>query len=372
MKRACLVLPTYNERENIVKLIPDLQEVFERIENYEMHILVVDDNSPDGTGEEVRKLSEQFAGIELLEGQKQGLGVAYQRGFQHVMERFDVVFMMDSDFSHPPAMIPEFLERIDEGYTFVIGSRYIPGGGTPDWNWQRKLLSFGGNVFARFVAGLYRVHDCTSGFRAIDTSLMRRIDFASLDTKGYAFLTTLLYEAYNKGAKLKEIPLVFYDRQFGETKLTWRDIVQFFFNSWRIRLKNSKRMLRFGIVGASGIVINLAIFNSVKLLLYAGVGQSSLTLLSSSLAGDELSIIWNFILNHQWTFRDSTDDSHIFRKLMVFHLVALLSVVINNSVLFLLHGHYGMSDTLAKLIGILIAFVVNYFGNARWTWREKA
>ena len=371
MKKACIVLPTYNERENVEKLIPEIQAVFAGIDGWEMQILVVDDNSPDGTGDEVRRLMERFDNVELLEGEKQGLGVAYQRGFRHVMERVDVVFCMDADFSHPPAQIPEFLAQIDEGHTFVIGSRYIPGGGTPDWSWHRKVLSFGGNVFARFVAGLYKVHDCTSGFRAIDTELLRRIDFSSLETRGYAFLTTLLYETYTKGAKLKEIPLVFIDRQHGETKLTWSDIIQFFFNSWRIRLKNSKRMVKFGIVGGSGIVVNLAVFNAVKALLYSGVGQSHGTLLTSSLAGDELSIIWNFILNHKWTFRDSTNDSHILRKLLNFHVVAIMSVVVNNTFLFVLHTQFGMWDTLAKLIGILVAFVVNYFGNARWTWRER-
>lgn len=371
MKRACIVLPTYNERENVEVLIPRMQEVFAGIEGWEVHVLVVDDRSPDGTGDEVRRLMERYDNLELLEGEKAGLGVAYQRGFRHVMNRFDVVFCMDADLSHPPELVPQFLAQIDAGYTFVIGSRYIPGGGVPDWSFHRKLLSFGGNVFARFVAGLYRVHDCTSGFRAIDTELLRRIEFSALATKGYAFLTTLLYEAYTKGAKLKEIPLVFIDRKHGETKLTWSDIFQFFLNSWRIRLKSSERMVKFGIVGGSGIVVNLGIFVAVKSLLYHYVGESDVTRHTASLAGDELSIIWNFVLNHKWTFRDSTNDSHILRKLLHFHLIALTSVLINNAFLFVLHKQFEMWDVLAKLIGILVAFVVNYFGNSRWTWREK-
>ncbi|RMF07284.1 glycosyltransferase family 2 protein [Candidatus Woesearchaeota archaeon] len=372
-KVAYVVTPTYNERENIRILIPLLEETFESVKKkgYTPRILVVDDNSPDGTAEEVKKLAQKYGNIELLTGSKQGLGVAYQRGFKHVMDKCDAIIMMDADLSHPPSLIPGMLEELERGYTLVIGSRYIKGGGTPDWPLSRKLISRGGNFFARIVAGMYRVHDCTSGFRAISTDLLRKVDFRTLATRGYAFLTTLLYELYIKGAKIKEVPLVFKDRKYGETKLTRKDIIEFFLNAWRIRFRDSKRMIKFAIVGGSGIFVNLGVFQIAKLLLYSNLGQSNGTLLASSLIGDEISIIWNFILNHEWTFKHSTNDSHVLVKMLKFHAVAISSVVINNSVLFFLHTRFGVWDVAAKLAGILIAFLWNYFVNVKWTWREK-
>src|SRR4030042_3120494 len=136
-----IVLPTYNEKTNIAILIPRLQEVFKKITHHEMNILVVDDNSPDGTADEIKKIQKDYDNLFLLMGEKEGLGVAYIRGFTYASENMhpEVLFMMDSDLSHPPELLPDFLDQIDKGYDLVIGSRYIKGGGTPDWDVRRKL-----------------------------------------------------------------------------------------------------------------------------------------------------------------------------------------------------------------------------------------
>jgi dolichol-phosphate mannosyltransferase len=238
--KACIILPTYNERENISRLIPALLDVFKSIRDWDMRILVVDDNSPDGTASVVKEFAKKHKNIHLLIGQKKGLGAAYVRGFKLVIDKIDVVIMMDADFSHNPEKIPEFLKQIEKGYDFVIGSRYIKGGATPDWSLIRKIISGGGNFFARVVVGL-RPHDCTSGYRAIRTSFLKKVDFKNIGTRGYAFQATLLYELSEIGARIKEIPVVFYDRKVGKTKLGKKDIIEFLFNAFRLRLKSLSR-----------------------------------------------------------------------------------------------------------------------------------
>ncbi len=370
--KAVVVLPTYNERENIKIIIPELQKVFKKIK-YDMHILIVDDNSPDGTQKEVKKFQKKYKNIHLITGDKKGLGVAYLRGFDYAINELkaDVLQMMDADLSHPPDLLPRFMKEIEKGNDIVIGSRYIKGGDTPDWGLMRKVISFGGNFFARIVAGLYKIHDCTSGYRAIRSSVYKKINKENLHTKGYAFMSTLLYELFSVGAKPKEIPLVFYDRKHGETKLRTKDLVEFFINAFRLRFRTSEKLIKFMIVGGSGIFVNIGLFKLFQLFYYGTFGQSNITLVASSLTGDELSIIYNFLLNHFWTFRDSTNDDHIFIKILKFHAIAITSVVINNLILLGLTNFFGMWDVFAKAIGIVVAFLWNYFMNTKHTWGEK-
>ncbi len=241
--KTVIVLPTYNERKNIGILIPQIEEVFKKINNHDMNILVVDDNSPDKTADIVKKIQKKYDNIYLLIDRRNGLGSAYLRGFDHAINKLkaDVVFMMDADLSHPPKLIPDFMRCIDDGYDLVIGSRYIKEGATPDWSIRRRLISRGGNFFVRVIGGLYKVHDCTSGFRAIRVSVLRSINRKHLNTKGYAFLSTLLYELLSLGAKAKEIPLVFYDRRYGQTKLNAKNMIEFFFNAFKLRVRYKKR-----------------------------------------------------------------------------------------------------------------------------------
>ena len=173
--KACIVLPTYNERENIGELLKALLRVFQKIKGFNMHILVVDDNSPDGTASIVRKFSKKHKNIHLIMGEKKGLGVAYIRGFNYAINklRTDVTFQMDADLSHVPNLIPRFLNEIKNGYDVIIGGRYIEGGGTPDWSLNRKLLSKGANTLAKLATGIANVHDFTSGYRAIRVSYLK-------------------------------------------------------------------------------------------------------------------------------------------------------------------------------------------------------
>lgn len=233
--KVVLIVPTYNERENIGILIEALEDEFVRM-THDMHILVVDDHSPDGTAGIVRELMTKRRNVHLLEGEKHGLGAAYIRGMQYVIHHMeaDAVFEMDADLSHDPADVPRMMAGLSHA-DLVIGSRYVPGGSIPDeWGWHRKITSRVGNLVTRYLAGMSSIHDCTAGFRVIRTSLIRQMDFAHMRVTGYAFQVTLLSQAVLLGAVVREIPVTFVDRKHGESKLRLYDVFEFLVNVWRI------------------------------------------------------------------------------------------------------------------------------------------
>ena len=203
-----MIIPTYNEKDNSGLLIDRLQEEFQRIP-HEMSILVADDNSPDGTASVVKERMGACRNVFLITGNKEGLGSAYIRGMKHAMEAMNVeaVMEMDADFSHKPEDVPRLLSALSDGVDFVIGSRYVEGGKIPeDWGLMRRLNSRFGNIFARYISGMYRVRDCTAGFRAIRVSLLEKIDLAGLHVQGYAFQIALLNQALIRKAVIREIP----------------------------------------------------------------------------------------------------------------------------------------------------------------------
>lgn len=364
MKYACIVLPTYNEAENVESIISQIFAVKKK--GWSIHILVVDDKSPDGTGDIVKKLQKKYMKLHLMTGDKQGLGVAYTRGFQYVIKKFDmdVIFEMDADHSHPPEDLPKYLEKIEEGYDFIIGSRYIPGGDTPDWGFMRKLISGGGNFFARIVAGLFRIHDCTSGFRAMNTKFVKSLDYEKLGAKGYSFQMNLLYEAVIGGWRVTEVPLVFYDRAKGNSKMRIKDMTEFFFNSFKLRLRTWARFIRFCLVGGSGVIVNMGILALLTELL-------SITYQISSLFAIESAIIWNFFLNDAWTFKKSTNKSSRLSKFLKFQVISMVGALINWGVLLLLTEFAGIYYLISNLVGIGVAVVWNFLANHLYTWRDE-
>jgi len=234
--RTCIVLPTYNERENVRSLVPALLRTHVP---GELHVLVVDDSSPDGTAVEVKRLQKKFPRLHLLvREQKQGLGAAYVAGFKHALQLLepDVLFEMDADFSHDPADVPRLLAGIREGADVVIGSRYIPNGKIVGWDWWRTSVSWGGNFVSRALAGL-PVADCTAGYRAWRASTVRKIDLDRLGVSGYAFQLSILHSARRKGAVIREIPVTFTERRQGSSKMRMKDIVEFFATSVKLAFR---------------------------------------------------------------------------------------------------------------------------------------
>ncbi len=230
---ACIVLPTYNERENVKTLLPALLRT--NVPG-ELHVLVVDDSSPDGTADEVRLLQKTFPRLHLLvRDQKQGLGAAYIAGFQHALAMLapDILFEMDADYSHDPADVPRLYAAVRDGADAAIGSRYIPGGKIVGWDWWRQSVSSGGNFVSRMLARV-PVHDCTAGFRAWRSDIVKKIDLSKLDVTGYAFQLSILHAAHRAGAKIVEIPVTFTERRQGASKMRMKDILEFFVTSVKL------------------------------------------------------------------------------------------------------------------------------------------
>lgn len=235
--KAVIIIPTYQEKENITKLLVVVEEELKKA-NYEFDLLVVDDNSPDGTADLVRGLMKENPRIRLLTGNKKGLGAAYIRGMTYVLEKLnpEVIVEMDADFSHKPKDLPRLLAEVKKGADFVIGSRYTKGGKiSGGWSFLRRLNSLWGNRFARYIAGMREVSDCTAGFRAIRVGILKQIKLNELNISGYSFQMRLLYEAHKLHAKIKEIPVEFVDRKKGRTKIGGWDIMEFVIESFRIR-----------------------------------------------------------------------------------------------------------------------------------------
>ena len=360
-----VILPTYNEKDNIALIIRALEEQFRHM-HHDMQILVVDDNSPDGTAEIVRAEGNTSSNIFIITGQKQGLGTAYVRGMKYAINNLhaDVVMEMDADFSHKPEDVPRLIEAIDQGADFVIGSRYVPCGKIPDdWSALRRMNSKWGNVFARYVAGMHKIKDCTAGFRAIRASIIKKIDPDALKVRGYAFQISLLHEAILNHACVREIPVEFVDRKRGETKLGLSDIVEFMLNAWWIRFERSKTFLKFSVVGAIGVVVNLVSFT---MLMKMGLNK----FIASPIA-IEFSIISNFILNNFWTFssRDNIDNIHI--RGLKFNIISFVALAVSYSSFLLLSmiNPTGIPQ-IHQATGIVPATLVNYFLNSYWTFKE--
>ena len=243
--KTTIVLPTYNEKENIEDFLKTLLEEINLTNDFNINILVVDDYSPDGTADIVKKVMGNNPKVNLLLNNTRGLGKAYIAGFRYAIENFspDILIEMDSDFSHDVKKVKELLNAISKGADFAIGSRYIKGGSIPsDWALIRKLNSKYGNIFARIIAGLYSIKDCTSGFRAIKTDILKQIDLYKLNANGYSFQMNILFECTQKGAKVAEIPIDFIDRTKGKSKLGLYDILEFMVNSFILRLRLIKNV----------------------------------------------------------------------------------------------------------------------------------
>lgn len=362
-----MIIPTYNERENIGRLIQALQLQFRQVPAHHMHILVVDDSSPDGTEEVVRREREKCKNVHLIMGQKAGLGAAYIRGMHHALSvlEADAVFEMDADFSHKPEDVPRMIAALDQGNDFVIGSRYVRGGSIPgEWGFLRRMNSLFGNLVARYLAGMAGIKDCTAGFRAIRSSVLRQIDLRRLKVQGYAFQVALLHAAVTNGARVKEIPVEFVDRTRGESKLGLSDIVEFILNASWIRLQSLRTFIQFCAVGLSGVVINLGSFT---LLLWVGLNQY----VASPIA-IEISILWNFLLNDLWTFRLKNTKDKIHIKALKFNGVSFLALAVSYTTFAALTLLFpGVKPQFHQFIGIIPATFVNYFLNAYWTYPDS-
>ena len=229
MNRACVIVPTYNESDNLPQILPAI------LAAAPVDILVVDDSSPDGTGAIADELAASDPRVKVLHRQKkEGLGRAYLAGFAKALaDGYDRIIEMDADFSHDPARLPELLQASDTA-DLVLGSRYVEGGGTVNWSFGRRMLSKGGSLYARTILGV-PVRDLTGGFKCFRREVLESIDLPTVRSSGYAFQIELTYRALRRGFTVREIPIVFVDRRVGKSKMSRGIVAEALWMVWKIR-----------------------------------------------------------------------------------------------------------------------------------------
>lgn len=368
MKRALIIVPTYNEEGNIELLINQVFEQQHKTEIWELHVLVVDSYSTDKTAKIVRTLQKKFNKLHLLETEKEGLGKAYVNGFLYGIEKLNayVMFEMDADLSHDPNDIPRFLKKIEEGADFVIGSRYMKGGSIPsDWDFHRKLFSILGNLVIRVGFMRLKNTEWTNGYRAIKSWIIKNAYNHIKNYSGYVFQVAFLDYAITHQAKVVEIPTHFKDRKTGYSKI---NAIQYIVNSLMYVFTHSS-FIKFAIVGFIGFGVDFGFS-------YLGIEVFKKPVWIATLISTEIAIISNFVLNNFWAFGHKKLAhnllSYIF-NFIKFNLISSGSILIQTIGVQLLVNFAGKQYwPLYKVI--IITFIIipySYILYNKFIWKEK-
>ncbi len=372
-----MVIPTYDEKGNIGRVIDELETVFKKVQdNYEMHILVVDDSSPDGTADEVRVKMKELKNVHLLINKKKmGLGGAYLSGMKYAVEKFnpDIFFEFDADLSHDPKLVPQFLAKLEEGYDLVLGSRYIKGGAIPDnWGLKRKFYSVFGNIIIMFVLTDFSIRDWTTGYRAIRRYVYDKV-YPLLGEErffGYTFQIGFLHKAVRAGFKAGEVPLKFVDRTLGRSKLGAEYIKNTLIYIFKARTLELARFMKFSVVGGTGLVIQTILYRIL------GFNLKLLSPAWATIAGGQAAILSNFILNNVWTFKDRKIGNFkaLAVKLVQFYLTSNIAVIfIQGGIMkvgemvvgrdnILIHGFY--------IAALALTLVFNFTVYNKYVWKK--
>lgn len=347
-----IVIPTYNERENVVRLIKFLHEIMSR-EGISYEVVVVDDSSPDGTADAVRSLTHLYNVKLVVRPGKMGLASAILDGFK--VARGSFLAVMDADLQHPPEALPEMLKKLLGGCDIVIGSRYVSGGSTPGWSLLRKAVSRGADLVAKVLLSRTRgVKDTMSGY-----FILRRevVDGVDLNPKGFKLLLEILVKGrFNKAC---EYPIEFRTRAWGKSKLGAKEI----FNYLVHVLNLAHEAVRFAIVGGLGTLMNLA---AIYLLGYLLEVEHWV----SVLVAFEASTLFNFLLHEKWTFKSEFSEG-VVKRLAEFHGAVVLHFVSQVTLSNLLFYVYGVERVLSQLAGILLGFSLNYMLSKHVVWRKR-
>lgn len=351
-----VVIPTFNEAGNVEKLIRVTENEISSVGDNQIELLFVDGNSPDGTADIIKGLQKEYPNIHLIvESGKRGLGSAYIDGMKYAMKELgaDVVIEMDADFQHDPADLKRFVVQVDAGADYVIGSRFTQGGSIPkDWALYRRFLSILGNLTSKVLLNLPNITDYTTGYKASRVrGFLDKIDLDRLASRGFAYKMHLLSEMADRGAKVKEIPIAFANREQGVSKMEGNNPIDSLKVVLGIRVKKSQRFLKFLGVGFIGLIIN---FLGLRLF----VEIFKLHPAVANLIAAEGSVLSNFYWNNRWTFADRKHDRvrEFLEKLLHFNLVSAFGVIfIQTGIIFLLTAVFG------KKMYVLFFFVATFF-----------
>jgi dolichol-phosphate mannosyltransferase len=369
-KNISLIIPTYNERDNILPLTQRISQV---LSGFSYEILFVDDNSADGTAELANSLADRYPVKVFVRKNKKGLATAVADGLSHTSG--EVVVVMDADLQHPPEVIPDLLRAIEAGADMAVASRYVKGGGCQGWSLSRRLISRGAIFISHLLLPATRsVKDVTSGFFAFNRQV---VEGAELKPSGYKILLEILMVGRHR--TVAEVPFVFVTRERGKSKLGSRQQIDYLKHIFSLMRRQGEltRFIKFAIVGLSGVGVNVGLYWLLTRFLgftpldSAGIGN----ILSGNLAltiSIETSIITNFILNNYFTFADRNQRGikFFFGRLLNFNLICLAGALIQIGVTNLLAVGLGLYDLLSLIIAIAVAMLWNYLLNNWWTWRR--
>src|SRR3989344_1207215 len=404
--KVVVITATYNEKGNIERLINIMEtEVFPKLKNHQMHLLVADDNSPDGTGDAVRKLMKKWKNLSINSGEKKGLGAAYLRAIDFAVKNLgaDIVFEIDADLSHDPREIPNFLKKMEEGYDIVTGTRYSQGGSMPkNWPIHRKTFSVIGNLLVKIITFRFYIHDWTGGFRAIKKEVFLKEKDKLSRFQGYTFQVAFLYKALLDGYRIGHVPIDFTDRTLGRSKIApFEYILNLLSYVIMERIREFKRFVKFLIVGATGFILQIT---TQELVVRSGLGHILAFFVSSTLFplaqnrgiaalrdgigggfGAEAAILSNFLINNFWTFNDARkleEKSPFIIRLVKFNLMSLASIFIQSFTIWFFVHLLGDSLTILGFIIptrivvvvptiILLVIPLNYFIYNRIIWKTQ-
>lgn len=354
-----IVVPTYNEAENLPVL---LEEVRNSLEGIDFEMVIVDDDSPDGTAELAEEMKEKYPFLKVIKRENErDLATAVIEGFRK--SKGEILAVMDADLQHPPEKIREMLAEIDKGADIVVGSRYVPGGEIERWTFKRRFYSKGARAIAYLLLPKSRgVKDPLSGFFMLKKEVLEGTELAPM---GYKILLEILIKGNYTNAK--EVPITFRDRERGESSLVLNEYGKYTKHLLRLSWAEGEilRFLKFGLVGISGVFVNEG-------LLWLFWEVTGMYLALASAISVELSIIWNFMWNEVWTFHDRGREGvkEFFKRMGKFNLVSAVGLLLNVAVLMFLHVAFGIYPLTANIAGIAVAFIWNFAANNLWTWFE--
>jgi dolichol-phosphate mannosyltransferase len=356
-EKISIIIPTYNEKDNIAPL---LSRVDQALAGYDYEVLIVDDNSRDGTIEAASELASRYPVRVIVRRNERGLATAVVHGLKSASG--PIIGVMDADLQHPPEVLPDLVKAIQDGADMAIASRYIPGGGCPNWGLSRRIISRVALMISHLLLPSTRaVKDPLAGF-----FMFRRqnVDPARLKPIGYKIsLEIMLIGSFQK---VVEVPYIFEDRSAGQSKLNPGQQLDYLKHLFSLMARTGElgMLIRFMLVGLSGVVVN----EGVYWLLTRFGGLAAYDWLAV-IIGIEVSIITNFILNDTFTFAKRRAGKSFLGRLLKFNLICIAGAVIQWGLFMLFTRVFGVYDLLSNFIGIVVAFLWNYFINRNWTWK---
>ncbi len=394
--RLVVNVPTYNEGENIEEVIKKILQASKLLPDFDLHVLVSDSHSLDGTAETVKRISKINPKVHYLDVKQKGLGVGIVKGHRYSIDRLkaDVLAQMDGDLSHDPASLPKMVEYIKKGFDLVNGSR-LTKGGKNRLGWHRRLFTRGSALYCKFSWGTFNLSEYTNSYRVFTKTLFEKIDFSKVPwrAKTYIIQPAFLYAAIKAGAKIKEIPITFEDRKRGYSKAKiiayTLDVLKF---GIRVRIERSRTFFKFLTVGVASYLTNaitLGIFNRGEIYFLPILAKPlfsfipsfehapkvfSVTLdrlLVSSIVSIELSIILNFLFHDNWTFKHRSRDGSIFLRFLKFNATSFASPLIQLTSILFFARVLSLHEQIGLAVGVIIGLFANYLLNTLLIWKES-